>query len=46
MQPFPKQLVVFNQKKKNYETHLQLFNLCDNMCSCNLVVITTNGLNV
>ncbi len=39
-----KQLVIFNNWKNNYEPYLQLSNLCDNMCSCNLMVIMTNGL--
>jgi hypothetical protein len=44
MQPLLKQLVILNNQKSNYEPYLQLFGLCGNMCSCNLMVITTNGL--
>jgi hypothetical protein len=36
--------MIINNEKNNYESYLQLFSLCANMCSCNLIVITTNEL--
>jgi hypothetical protein len=36
--------VLCNHFLNNYEPYLQLSSLCGNVCSYNLVVITTNGL--
>jgi hypothetical protein len=37
-----KQLMVLNNLKNNYKPYLQLVTPCGNVCSCNLVDLTTN----
>jgi hypothetical protein len=32
------------QLENNYKQYLQLFNLCVNMCNCNLMVTTTGSM--
>jgi hypothetical protein len=46
MQSFFKTLNGPQQLKNNYKPYLQLFSLCGNMCSCNLVIITIDAIAI